>query len=79
MTVWYQQSGIPAIEITKEGAAEQGSEDEERRRPQVWDSPSCHRCAHLSHALSQFQLFAESIPITSFHFSVYLCCHLHLL
>ncbi|XP_073948157.1 RIMS binding protein isoform X5 [Choristoneura fumiferana] len=28
------QSGIPAIEITKEGAAEQGSEDEERRRPQ---------------------------------------------
>lgn len=39
MTVWYQQSGIPAIEITKEGAAELGSEDEDttRRRPQVCD------------------------------------------
>ncbi|XP_061722538.1 RIMS-binding protein 2 isoform X4 [Cydia pomonella] len=29
-----QQSGIPAIEITKEGAAELGSEDDERRRQQ---------------------------------------------
>lgn len=36
---WYQQSGIPAIEITKESAQELTSEDEEttRRRPQVCD------------------------------------------
>lgn len=38
--MWYQQSGIPAIEITKEGATELGSEDGEatRHRPQVCDN-----------------------------------------
>ncbi|XP_046964326.1 RIMS-binding protein 2 isoform X2 [Vanessa cardui] len=37
-----QQSGIPAIEITKEGAVEAGSEDEEasRRRPQQPSQPA---------------------------------------
>lgn len=79
---YYQQSGIPAIEITKDGAAEQlGCEEEEatRRRPQVWDLSNCHRCAlhvlALFTALCLFR-FVRSFRITTIPLFCCLCSHL---
>lgn len=89
MTVWYyQQSGIPAIEITKEGAAEQLSCEEDeatRRRPQVCDLSNCHRCAlhvlalvHCALSLSICTDFPNH-DFTTFPLFVFSSLHLSLL
>ncbi|XP_053617014.1 RIMS-binding protein 2 isoform X4 [Plodia interpunctella] len=50
-----QQSGIPAIEITKEGAAELGSEDEEASRRRTQQQPSQPAQASQQPSGAQYQ------------------------
>lgn len=79
----YQQSGIPAIEITKESAAEGSSEDEEatRRRPQVCDVCTVidvlFMCWHRS--LCSLLSILCGAPDHKFSLFVLLCCYLHVL
>ncbi|XP_047999657.1 uncharacterized protein LOC125236775 [Leguminivora glycinivorella] len=62
-----QQSGIPAIEITKEGAAELGSEDDERRRQQVCD------LSYTSELRSTNLLPMKDIVAMSLNYCYWLC------